>query len=942
MKTALQLIGEYISKCASCPHNYDGECGFVNAWKLDEEEQAISPEQYEEMTSEELELFNSKIDGRSCSKQKSNPQLMSEIEMALDNSDYNPSHSEIIKIVTLCHKYWNEVKRYDGSIDNFFNDTVEKAINIVLSYLDLRCLENGKDIMPILDTYVGRYTRERGLDRYCPEAISNNYLKTAKQYDINGEIKATHSFHPSVPEPADGMEGATDYQGQLTAKDQFMALFASDDAIYFIEAIFALHNFNLPEHYNGESEHNLSFYLTSIDKAEKFIFHRWGELREEISSRIKAFKYRDEELTEYLKSLLVPTYNTFLHLFPKGNDLEHREARFMLDVFATTCVTSIDYFKDIWMECRAEAKRYVDNFVGGDDNYMEQIENLIHQKHKAFIPYNGCKESWALFNIRSAIFRFIFTVEGCLIENMTEMSIFDYQEKFDTPMVGKITDLDLCLSMDWSVCMVDYYLSMVGHDIETLPSEDYKNVLEWATTYSQHDFYEPEQIVVEEAEEDDGHVTSEEEHVQEDSAQNSEETDIQDSPKTALQELLDMYVETGEMENFIEANLLYIGLDPYSPNYEVREGNKNAENTIKKFKDSYSVNGFFRLEELKDEISSGIHLRKEDDCQLEHYVCSLLEPFQTLMFYFFPQDQDLFCSVCKETIDLLLHAPGSTFEDFSKDIIDSVHEIKIEHAKDKVSVTEFAKLLHDKYYEKQNGSTVPIICPEKNYIEKFVNTLNDYAGIIEGALLENGVGKSLLYYQDFCGVKICDKLDIYKISENIGWTYTRVESAIKKYHHEEIKDDKTEPAANGPSSENVDSKNSLHTGNNEKPFTPPRNVGKSKCAATKDRLICHKVNLLCTELIRKNYAKREEDGKITWIEDKNAYAYFCYKLTEGFVGSETEIEMKFISENLITYPGNLETLANYANKYKKGLKSKPDLAFAIDNLINSAKKGILG
>ena len=53
---------------------------------------------------------------------------------------------------------------------------VRDALNIVLSYLDLRGLEHGKDFSEELRLYPYGYTRERGLFRYCPEEIVEGYL----------------------------------------------------------------------------------------------------------------------------------------------------------------------------------------------------------------------------------------------------------------------------------------------------------------------------------------------------------------------------------------------------------------------------------------------------------------------------------------------------------------------------------------------------------------------------------------------------------------------------------------------------------------------------------------------------------------------------------------------------------------------------------------------
>lgn len=493
MRGGLQIIGEYISKCASCPCNSDGSCGFVNDCNP-EEEGELSLGHAEMMSADEIDLYNTRVSGTQCRHQKSYGQLMNSIELALEADESDPSFQEILKVMTSCHKYWQEVKRNDGNSDHPFNTAVEDGINIILSYLDLRCLEHGKDILPILLTYIGGYKRERGLDRYCPPSISSHYLQKARKYTLNGEVKesASVSSQSSILPKNETDSNLKDVNA--SALDQFLFQFTSTPAQNFVDAVLMTVDYELTPHYFDEPSHQSLFIYEALEERDNFRFGKWGDLRREISSRINSVKDDEDELDQLLLSLIKPAYNMKCLLHPGQKGQENAEADLFLTLLADTRVSSFDDFKTIWDESKAEATRYIDRFVGTKESYLSHIRELMSSKETPYLPECGCHESWAIFNINAALLRFASTIEGCLLENGIEKSFLEYQEQFQMGIRESFSDFDIAIAMDWSLNTVTYHRSITGHDIEEATPEIIKSQMWEGESYSQK-YYEDVPLV---------------------------------------------------------------------------------------------------------------------------------------------------------------------------------------------------------------------------------------------------------------------------------------------------------------------------------------------------------------------------------------------------------------------------------------------------------------
>jgi hypothetical protein len=132
--------------------------------------------EWEMMSSEEIDLMHTRDWGTPCSNQLTEDQLIDKLETALEDDDVTPTESQVKKVITQCYKLVYKARRNDGSLEGDFDSAVEHGVNVILSYLDLRSLEGGKDISDLLSMYPFGYSRDKGLYRYCPKEMVSDYL----------------------------------------------------------------------------------------------------------------------------------------------------------------------------------------------------------------------------------------------------------------------------------------------------------------------------------------------------------------------------------------------------------------------------------------------------------------------------------------------------------------------------------------------------------------------------------------------------------------------------------------------------------------------------------------------------------------------------------------------------------------------------------------------
>ena len=111
---------------------------------------------------------------------------------------------------------------------------------------------------------------------------------------------------------------------------------------------------------------------------------------------------------------------------------------------------------------------------------------------------------------------------------------------------------------------------------------------------------------------------------------------------------------------------------------------------------------------------------------------------------------------------------------------------------------------------------------------------------------------------------------------------------------------------------------------------------KTKAERSLKKLSDDRIDTLLKHLAKIGYCILGGDFKYIWLKDQDTYAYFCYKLSDIFVGAQAQLETKFICTSIICSRYNPETTGRYARQYRKNEKCRPELADQLDHLIQEA------
>jgi hypothetical protein len=108
---------------------------------------------------------------------------------------------------------------------------------------------------------------------------------------------------------------------------------------------------------------------------------------------------------------------------------------------------------------------------------------------------------------------------------------------------------------------------------------------------------------------------------------------------------------------------------------------------------------------------------------------------------------------------------------------------------------------------------------------------------------------------------------------------------------------------------------------------------RTKAERSKKKLSDDRVATLVKHLAKLGYCVLGEDFKYVWQKDQDTYAYFCYKLSDEFVGKDVQLETNYIFKNIMCSRFHLDTIGRYARQYRKNEKKRPELADQIDHVI---------
>ena len=190
---------------------------------------------------------------------------------------------------------------------------------------------------------------------------------------------------------------------------------------------------------------------------DRYLFDRWDDLREEISSAIKARVKDKLELKKYVCSLITPfdyygyydrfrfDWNTFAEPFN------------VLGYFTTSLFDTSDAFLKVWQEAVAELREEDEKEHYSFERYQERLCELYNEKDKVSHEQTDSREWEAFENRLDFPAKFSGLIAGCLLENGAPLEYMDYQDMCGVELVKELETFDILRAMNWTEDLVLSY-----------------------------------------------------------------------------------------------------------------------------------------------------------------------------------------------------------------------------------------------------------------------------------------------------------------------------------------------------------------------------------------------------------------------------------------------------------------------------------------------------
>ena len=260
---------------------------------------------------------------------------------------------------------------------------------------------------------------------------------------------------------------------------ELLHILGSDDAINAVCAtLLRAGRFELTGFIMSEEEAQETFGDIYIDE-KKYAFGDWGELREEISTNIRNCNGSQVQLKRYICSLLTPLediadYYDFDFSWPK----DKWSAAFLVNKVSGMMLPSVKTFEEFESEAERKTNEYFDNlrhqrylecddedveedderFDYTTDEWFDMYDKFFKEENDAYDAEWKKPEYTLMFKVQYGLRNLGYIIEGALLENGVNASIFDYERECGVVLVRKVAPIDLVNAMNWTRNLAESYL----------------------------------------------------------------------------------------------------------------------------------------------------------------------------------------------------------------------------------------------------------------------------------------------------------------------------------------------------------------------------------------------------------------------------------------------------------------------------------------------------
>lgn len=261
------------------------------------------------------------------------------------------------------------------------------------------------------------------------------------------EVETPQKYHLAIPEG-------------ISALEEAKLRFAGQDAKAPLTAFLVkagYEKFVVCPHEDYSSMDHQAWAELHSEEWDRYLFDRWDDLREEVSSAIKA-RVKDElELKKYVCSLITPFdyygyYDRFrfeMNTFAEPLDV--------IGYFIHSLHDSSDSFLKIWQEAVSALHEEDEREHYSFERYRERLCDFYNEKDKVPGGQTDSREWEAYENREDFPAKYCGLIAGCLLENGAPLEYMDYQDMCGVELVEQLETFDISRAMNWTDDLVLSY-----------------------------------------------------------------------------------------------------------------------------------------------------------------------------------------------------------------------------------------------------------------------------------------------------------------------------------------------------------------------------------------------------------------------------------------------------------------------------------------------------
>lgn len=288
------------------------------------------------------------------------------------------------------------------------------------------------------------------------EFFQASYPDLAEEYVDSSEIKkptppaddnAPEKYHLAIPEG-------------ISALEEVKLRFAGQDAKAPITAFLVkagYETFVVCPHEDYETMDHQTWAEIHSEEWDRYLFDRWDDLRDEISSAIKARVKDKLELKKYVCGLITPfDYYGYYDRF-RFDWNTFAEPLDVIGYFIHSLHDNSDTFLKVWREVVEKLHAEDEQEHYSFEDYQKRLCEIYNEKDKVIHEQTDSREWEAFENRQDFPAKYCGLIAGCLLENGAPLEYMDYQEMCGVELVEQLETFDISRAMNWTDDLVLSY-----------------------------------------------------------------------------------------------------------------------------------------------------------------------------------------------------------------------------------------------------------------------------------------------------------------------------------------------------------------------------------------------------------------------------------------------------------------------------------------------------